>query len=67
MIKKIGQDLSVDTITDIHESHEAEEVSTYVNHLQIPAFLCRQTSLLIVAENRSTCKCEKANSCLTNP
>ena len=49
MIKKIGQDLSVDTITDIHESHEAEEVSTYVNHLQIPAFLCRQTSLLIAA------------------
>ena len=32
MIKKIGQDLSIDTITDIHESHEAEEVSTYVNH-----------------------------------
>jgi len=49
MIKKIGQDLSIDTITDIHESHEAEEVSAYVNHLQIPAFLCRQTSLLIAA------------------
>ncbi len=49
MIKKIGEDLTIDTITDIHESYEADEVSKFVNHLQIPAFLCRQTDLLIAA------------------
>ena len=49
IIKRIGKELNVGTITDIHESHEAEKVAKYVNHIQIPAFLCRQTQLLIAA------------------
>lgn len=49
ILKEIGEELSVETITDIHESHEAEMVAQYVDHIQIPAFLCRQTELLIAA------------------
>ena len=51
IIKSIGDDLNVDTITDVHESHEPSKVANYVNHIQIPAFLCRQTDLLIAAGN----------------
>ena len=35
--------------TDIHESHQAKEIAPHVDILQIPAFLCRQTDLLIAA------------------
>lgn len=37
------------TTTDIHSDEEAEMASNYVDILQIPAFLCRQTSLLVAA------------------
>lgn len=53
-IKEIGEELGVETITDIHESHEAELVKNYVDHIQIPAFLCRQTELLL-ASGRTGC------------
>ena len=49
IIRGIGKELNVDTITDVHESKEPKIVANYVNHLQIPAFLCRQTDLLIEA------------------
>ena len=49
ILKDIGEELGVETITDIHESHEAESVARYVDHIQIPAFLCRQTELLLAA------------------
>ena len=49
IIKSIGYELNVDTITDVHESHAPSKVANYVNHIQIPAFLCRQTDLLIAA------------------
>ena len=49
IIRGIGKELNVETITDVHESHEPKFVANYVNHLQIPAFLCRQTDLLIAA------------------
>lgn len=51
ILKEIGEELGVETITDIHESHEAETVARYVDHIQIPAFLCRQTELLLAAGN----------------
>jgi len=51
ILKDVGTILNVETITDIHESHEAEFAAKYVQHLQIPAFLCRQTALLIAAGN----------------
>ena len=49
ILKEVGDELGVETITDIHESHEAELAAKYVSHLQIPAFLCRQTDLLLAA------------------
>ena len=36
-------------VTDVHESHQCQEVAEVVDVLQIPAFLCRQTDLLIAA------------------
>jgi 2-dehydro-3-deoxyphosphooctonate aldolase (KDO 8-P synthase) len=49
ILKKVGQQYNVPTVTDIHESHEAEMAAEYVDVLQIPAFLFRQTELLVAA------------------
>lgn len=49
ILEKIGQTFHVPTVTDIHESAEAAMAAAYVDVLQIPAFLCRQTDLLIAA------------------
>lgn len=49
MIKKVGDHFSVPTISDIHAHEEAAIAAKYVDVLQIPAFLCRQTDLLIAA------------------
>lgn len=49
ILEKIGRTFNVPTVTDIHESGEAAMAAAYVDVLQIPAFLCRQTDLLIAA------------------
>lgn len=49
ILEKIGKTFNVPTVTDIHESAEAAMAAAYVDVLQIPAFLCRQTDLLIAA------------------
>nr|WP_259017067.1 3-deoxy-8-phosphooctulonate synthase [Emticicia fluvialis] len=49
ILKKVGDTLELPTITDIHESHEAAIAAGFVDVLQIPAFLCRQTELLVAA------------------
>ncbi len=49
ILEKVGQVFNVPTVTDIHESDEAAMAAAYVDVLQIPAFLCRQTDLLIAA------------------
>ncbi len=49
IIKNIGITLNVTTLTDIHTAEEAFMAAQYVDILQIPAFLCRQTDLLIAA------------------
>lgn len=49
MIKKVGERFSIPTTTDIHTAEEAAMAAEYVDVLQIPAFLCRQTDLLIAA------------------
>jgi 2-dehydro-3-deoxyphosphooctonate aldolase (KDO 8-P synthase) len=49
ILQEIGETFQVETLTDIHESHEAAHAARYVDHLQIPAFLCRQTELLLAA------------------
>ncbi|NDV68470.1 3-deoxy-8-phosphooctulonate synthase [Dysgonomonas sp. 25] len=49
ILQKVGQTFGVPTVTDIHETTEAAMAAEYVDVLQIPAFLCRQTDLLIAA------------------
>lgn len=49
IIKDIRNSLNVPVITDIHSADDAILASKYVDMLQIPAFLCRQTELLIAA------------------
>jgi 2-dehydro-3-deoxyphosphooctonate aldolase (KDO 8-P synthase) len=49
VLEKVGREIGVPTVTDIHESQEAAEAAQAVDVLQIPAFLCRQTDLLIAA------------------
>lgn len=49
LIKKTGEKFSIPTTTDIHAHEEAALAAGYVDILQIPAFLCRQTDLLIAA------------------
>lgn len=48
-IKRVSTELGVPTITDIHSAEEAELAAQYVDILQIPAFLARQTELLVAA------------------
>jgi 2-dehydro-3-deoxyphosphooctonate aldolase (KDO 8-P synthase) len=49
ILKKINQEFKIPVITDIHEKNEAKIASEYVDVLQIPAFLSRQTELLVAA------------------
>jgi 2-dehydro-3-deoxyphosphooctonate aldolase (KDO 8-P synthase) len=49
VLASIKQQLSVPVLTDIHEPGQAEQVAEVADILQIPAFLCRQTDLLIAA------------------
>ncbi len=49
LIKKVGERFNLPTTTDIHTAEEAAMAAGYVDILQIPAFLCRQTDLLIAA------------------
>ena len=49
ILQKVGTTFGIPTVTDIHESAEAAMAANYVDVLQIPAFLCRQTDLLIAA------------------
>ncbi|MDE7380653.1 MAG: 3-deoxy-8-phosphooctulonate synthase [Muribaculaceae bacterium] len=49
ILKKVREEFGVPVVTDIHEASEAAIASEYVDILQIPAFLCRQTDLLVAA------------------
>lgn len=49
ILQKTGEEAGVPVVTDIHEAGEAEMAAKYVDILQIPAFLCRQTDLLLAA------------------
>ncbi|MFC5270435.1 3-deoxy-8-phosphooctulonate synthase [Adhaeribacter terreus] len=49
ILRKVGETFNIPTVTDIHESAEAAMAAEYVDVLQIPAFLCRQTDLLVAA------------------
>ena len=49
ILDAIKRELNVPIVTDIHETHQAAPVAEVADILQIPAFLCRQTDLLIAA------------------
>lgn len=49
ILKAVGERFDIPVTTDIHTEEEAALASRYVDVIQIPAFLCRQTSLLVAA------------------
>ncbi len=49
ILEKVGREFQVPTLTDIHKESDAELAAQYVDVLQIPAFLARQTDLLVAA------------------
>jgi 2-dehydro-3-deoxyphosphooctonate aldolase (KDO 8-P synthase) len=49
ILKLIGEKFDIPVVTDIHTEQEAVLAAQYVDVLQIPAFLCRQTELLVAA------------------
>jgi len=49
MLSAIKEELNVPVISDIHTSDQAEAAATVLDCIQIPAFLCRQTDLLVAA------------------
>ena len=49
LLKKVGEKYHLPTVSDIHSHEEAALAAPYIDVLQIPAFLCRQTDLLIAA------------------
>lgn len=49
ILAKVRREFDVPVVTDIHETHEAAMAAEYVDVLQIPAFLCRQTDLIAAA------------------
>ena len=49
ILKKVSETFDVPTVTDIHEAADAAKAAAYVDVLQIPAFLVRQTDLVVAA------------------
>ena len=49
ILNRVKTEIGIPVLTDIHESHQAAIVAEVVDILQIPAFLCRQTDLLLAA------------------
>lgn len=49
ILRKVHETFNIPVVTDIHTAEEAQMAAEYVDVLQIPAFLCRQTDLLIAA------------------
>ena len=49
LIQQVGERFHLPTTTDIHTAQEAAIAAKYVDILQIPAFLCRQTDILVAA------------------
>ncbi len=51
ILQKVSEQFDIPTVTDIHESSDAALAAKYVDVLQIPAFLVRQTNLVVAAAN----------------
>ena len=52
---EIKEKFNCSVLTDVHESYQCEQVSKVVDIIQIPAFLCRQTDLILSAGNTNCC------------
>lgn len=55
ILKKVGETFNIPTTTDIHENEHAALAAQFVDVLQIPAFLVRQTDLLVAAAKTNKC------------
>lgn len=55
ILQKVRNTYNIPVATDIHESWQAEPVGKVVDIVQIPAFLCRQTDLLVAAAKTGKC------------
>lgn len=55
LLREVGERYGVPVVTDIHTEEEAAMAADYVDVLQIPAFLCRQTELLRAAAATGRC------------
>lgn len=55
ILKKVGETFGIPTTTDIHENEQAALAAEFVDVLQIPAFLVRQTDLLVAAAKTGKC------------
>ena len=51
-LRKVKEEFEIPLITDIHEPNQAEAVAEVCDVIQIPAFLCRQTDLIVAAAKR---------------
>ena len=51
VLQKVAKEFGIPVVTDIHAAEEAQMAAEYVDIIQIPAFLCRQTDLLVAAAN----------------
>ncbi|HNA71793.1 MAG TPA: hypothetical protein PKW73_00535, partial [Candidatus Obscuribacter sp.] len=49
MLAEVKRELGVPVLSDVHESAQCDEAAAVLDILQIPAFLCRQTDLLVAA------------------
>lgn len=49
ILRKVADTVQVPVLTDVHDAHDVARVADHVDVLQIPAFLCRQTDLLVAA------------------
>ncbi|MFU8843686.1 MAG: 3-deoxy-8-phosphooctulonate synthase [Bacteroidales bacterium] len=49
IIQSVGKELKIPVLTDVHSADEATQAAHYVDVIQIPAFLCRQTDILVAA------------------
>lgn len=67
LIKKVGDTYQLPTTSDIHAHDEAAEAAKYVDILQIPAFLCRQTDLLVAAAQTGKIVTVKKGQFLNGP
>ena len=66
VLRKVRETFGIPVVTDIHSAGEAAMAAEYVDVLQIPAFLCRQTDLLLAAAHTGNdCQLKKGQFFIT--